>query len=69
MCLAAASSAWRGLLGFTPQPFAVAGMICAMPVAPTGERALGLKPDSWLIWATKTLGSSPYLRAFLRARR
>jgi hypothetical protein len=41
MFRAAASSAAAGFIGSTPQPRAVPGMICAMPAAPAGERAMG----------------------------
>ena len=46
MFLAAASNAAMGSSGLTPQPFAVSGMICAMPRAPAEDKAFGLKPDS-----------------------
>ena len=35
-----------GLVSATPQPAAVAGMICAMPIAPAEDTAFGFQPDS-----------------------
>ncbi len=34
----------------------VPGMNWAIPIAPTGDRARGLKPDSWCNWAASRAG-------------
>ncbi len=36
----------------------VPGMNWAIPIAPTAERAFGLKPDSWCSWAASTAGDT-----------
>ena len=38
-----------------PYARAVPGMNCAMPCAPAGERANGLKRDSWYSWAASSV--------------
>ena len=40
----------------TPSPAAVPSISCISPLAPTGETALGLKPDS--AWMTAAISSS-----------
>ena len=57
-----------GSSGFTPEPFAVAGMNCMSPCAPAGETAEALKFDSCEATAASSEASTPW-RAPARVNR
>lgn len=53
----------------TPRPFAVPGISCISPWAPTLEVALALNPDSFAMIALTSAGSTPKVAAFPLTRR
>src|SRR5260370_29847232 len=65
---AAARNAATGSQGSTPSACAVAGKNWAMPSAPAGDNALGLKPLSALICRTYSVGEMPAASASWAAR-